>query len=173
MPAGLRHVFFGGEALIPSQFAACLGEESGVALVNLYGITETTVHVTERVLGAGDALSSRSPVGRPLPGYRIYLLDAAGHPVPPGVPGEIYVGGEGVARGYHKRPELDRERFIADPFLPGERLYRSGDLGRWDADGELDYLGRIDEQVKIRGFRIELGEVEAALARHRTSPPRR
>lgn len=166
LPAGLRHVFFGGEALIPSQFAACLGEESGVALVNLYGITETTVHVTERVLGAGDALSSRSPVGRPLPGYRIYLLDAAGHPVPPGVPGEIYVGGEGVARGYHKRPELDRERFIADPFLPGERLYRSGDLGRWDADGELDYLGRIDEQVKIRGFRIELGEVEAALARH-------
>ncbi|MBN3005209.1 amino acid adenylation domain-containing protein [Chromobacterium alkanivorans] len=166
LPAGLRHVFFGGEATIPSQFAACLRDADGVALVNLYGITETTVHVTERVLGPGDAQSSRSPVGRPLPGYRVYLLDAAGHPVPPGVPGEIYVGGEGVARGYHNRAELDRERFIADPYLPGARLYRSGDLGRWDARGELDYLGRIDDQVKIRGFRIELGEVEVALARH-------
>ncbi|WP_219909638.1 non-ribosomal peptide synthetase, partial [Chromobacterium haemolyticum] len=166
LPAGLRYVFFGGEATIPSQFAACLNDAGGVALVNLYGITETTVHVTERVLGPGDAQSSRSPVGRPLPGYRVYLLDAAGHPVPPGVPGEIHVGGEGVARGYHNRPELDRERFIADPFLPGERLYRSGDLGRFDARGELDYLGRIDDQVKIRGFRIELGEVEATLARH-------
>ncbi|WP_208854897.1 amino acid adenylation domain-containing protein [Chromobacterium haemolyticum] len=166
LPAGLRYVFFGGEATIPSQFAACLNDAGGVALVNLYGITETTVHVTERVLGPGDAQSSRSPVGRPLPGYRVYLLDAAGHPVPPGVPGEIHVGGEGVARGYHNRPELDRERFIADPFLPGERLYRSGDLGRFDARGELDYLGRIDDQVKIRGFRIELGEVEATLAGH-------
>ncbi|WDD90770.1 amino acid adenylation domain-containing protein (plasmid) [Burkholderia sp. FERM BP-3421] len=166
LPASLRYVFFGGEATIPSQFAACLNDAHGVTLVNLYGITETTVHVTERVLGPGDAQSSRSPVGRPLPGYRVYLLDAAGHPVPPGVPGEIHVGGEGVARGYHNRPELDRARFVADPFAPGARLYRSGDLGRFDAYGELDYLGRIDDQVKIRGFRIELGEVEAALARH-------
>ncbi|ALX44736.1 non-ribosomal peptide synthetase (plasmid) [Burkholderia humptydooensis] len=166
LPASLRYVFFGGEATIPCQFAACLSDAHGVVLVNLYGITETTVHVTERMLGPGDAQASRSPIGRPLPGYRVYLLDDAGHPVPPGVPGEIHVGGEGVARGYHNRPELDRARFVADPFVPGARLYRSGDLGCFDACGELDYLGRIDDQVKIRGFRIELGEVEATLARH-------
>jgi amino acid adenylation domain-containing protein/non-ribosomal peptide synthase protein (TIGR01720 family) len=138
-------------------------------LVNLYGITETTVIVTWRPLRSEDFRDgSKSVIGRPIPGWRAHLLDASLRPVPIGVPGEIYVGGPGLARGYLARPDLTAERFVPDPFAgaPGARLYRSGDLARFSEDGDLEYLGRIDDQVKIRGFRIEPGEIEAALLRH-------
>jgi amino acid adenylation domain-containing protein len=161
----LRNVIFGGEALEPASLREWV-ERRGVdapRLVNMYGITETTVHVTYRPLGREDVFGgSGSPIGRAIPDLRLYVLDPAGRPVPIGVPGELYVGGAGVARGYLNRPELTAARFIENPFGAG-KLYRTGDRVRWMADGTLEYLGRLDEQVKIRGFRIELGEIEAAL----------
>ncbi|MGW3046322.1 non-ribosomal peptide synthetase, partial [Kitasatospora sp. NPDC001159] len=167
----LRVVVFGGEALDPGRLAAWYERhpQDAPLLVNMYGITETTVHVTYAELAASqaDRPEFASPVGRGLPNLRVYLLDAALRPVPPGVTGELYVAGAQLARGYLGRPGLTAERFVACPFgEAGERMYRSGDLARWTADGELQYLGRADHQVKIRGFRIELGEVEAALAAH-------
>ncbi|MFE3554062.1 amino acid adenylation domain-containing protein [Streptomyces sp. NPDC059193] len=169
LPA-LRWVVFGGEPLEPRHLTAWFGRfGSGRArLVNMYGITETTVHVTFQEVSAGHlADGGRIPVGRPLPGYRVLLLDSSGSPVPVGVPGEIHVAGAGVARGYLNRPELTAERFPVNPYgAPGERMYRSGDLARWRADGTLEHLGRSDDQVKVRGFRIEPGEIEAALLGH-------
>ncbi|MBJ9974987.1 amino acid adenylation domain-containing protein [Pseudomonas sp. S75] len=163
----LRQVIFGGEALEPGMLKpwyARLGN-AGTQLVNMYGITETTVHVTYRALQAADAYRvGVSPIGERIADLRLYVLDAQRRPVPVGVVGELYVGGAGVARGYLNREALDAERFIADPFSPGARLYRTGDLARWAADHSLEYLGRNDDQVKIRGFRIELGEIEARLA---------
>ncbi|MFL5538397.1 MAG: amino acid adenylation domain-containing protein, partial [Longimicrobiaceae bacterium] len=136
-------------------------------LVNMYGITETCVHVTFHAIGGKDlrAAGLGSPIGAAIPDLRLYVLDPAMRPVPAGVPGELYVAGAGLARGYLGRPGLTAERFVPDAFgaAPGARLYRSGDRARWKADGTLEYLGRIDQQVKIRGFRIELGEIEAAL----------
>ncbi|MFP5287447.1 MAG: phosphopantetheine-binding protein, partial [Thermoanaerobaculia bacterium] len=136
-------------------------------LVNMYGITETTVHVTWRPLSRAD-VARGSVVGRAIPDLSLRVLDADLRPQPVGVPGEIHVGDAGLAAGYLGRPELTAERFVPDPFgpsgAPGGRLYRSGDLARYLPDGDLEYLGRIDHQVKIRGFRIELGEIEAALA---------
>ncbi len=166
----LRWVIFGGEALDPRHLAPWFerfGDRSP-RLINMYGITETTVHVTWRPLAAADAGTARSPIGRPIPDLSIRLLDRTLRPVPIGLPGEICVAGAGVARGYLGRPELTAERFLPDPsaMLPGERLYRSGDLARWLAGGDLEVLGRIDSQVKVRGFRIELGEIEAALESH-------
>jgi amino acid adenylation domain-containing protein/non-ribosomal peptide synthase protein (TIGR01720 family) len=162
----LRYVIFGGEKLqIPElrPWAARLGLDSP-ALVNMYGITETTVHTTYHRLTGQDLGSAASPIGGPLSDLRIYLLDPHGRLVPVGVPGEIHVGGAGLARGYLNRPGLTAERFVPDPFgPPGSRLYRSGDLARRRLDGTLDFLGRIDNQVQIRGYRIELGEVQAAL----------
>ncbi|HST60656.1 MAG TPA: amino acid adenylation domain-containing protein, partial [Longimicrobium sp.] len=163
----LRHVVFGGEALDPQALRPWMerhGDERP-RLVNMYGITETTVHVTYRVITRADLDRAGSPIGVPIPDLALYVLDSRLEPVPPGVLGEIFVGGAGVARGYLNRPELTAERFIRDPFSadPAARLYRSGDLARRRADGELEYLGRADQQVKIRGFRIELGEIEAAL----------
>ncbi|MCD0486481.1 amino acid adenylation domain-containing protein, partial [Streptacidiphilus sp. ASG 303] len=167
----LRTVVFGGEALDLSRLSGWYARHAQNAplLVNMYGITETTVHVTYRALGAD--LAGRGPVasviGRGIPDLQVYVLDAALQPCPPGVPGEMYVAGEGLARGYLGRAGLTAGRFVADPFGPvGSRMYRSGDLARWDQDGVLEYLGRTDDQVKIRGFRIELGEIEAALAAH-------
>ncbi|MGS1054645.1 non-ribosomal peptide synthase/polyketide synthase [Burkholderia glumae] len=164
----LRQVVFGGEALEPGMLQPWFAREcnAGTQLVNMYGITETTVHVTYRALHADDARHpGRSPIGVPIPDLRLYLLDRHGEPVPVGVAGEIYVGGAGVARGYLNREALTAERFVHDPFAgaPQARMYRTGDLGRWQADGTLDYLGRNDDQVKLRGFRIELGEIEARL----------
>jgi thioesterase domain-containing protein/acyl carrier protein len=134
----------------------------------MYGITETTVHVTYRPLNradTGDAVGSM--IGRPLPDLQVRVLDKDLRPVPAGEVGELYVGGAGLARGYLDRPELNRTRFIPDPFAPGEaRLYRTGDLARMTADGDMEYVGRADDQVKIRGFRIEPGEVEAVLGKH-------
>ncbi|HZF09202.1 MAG TPA: amino acid adenylation domain-containing protein, partial [Thermoanaerobaculia bacterium] len=174
MVADLRLVVFGGEALDPPSLTPWLerhGEERPL-LVNMYGITETTVHTTWRRLRQSDLARPGSAVGRPLSDLVLHLLDGGGRPVPIGVPGEIHVGGAGVARGYLARPALTAERFVPDPFAGGNigggglRLYRSGDLARWRADGDLEYLGRIDRQVKVRGYRIELGEIEAALAEH-------
>ncbi|WP_432080206.1 amino acid adenylation domain-containing protein [Streptomyces sp. WAC 04229] len=166
----LRAVVFAGEKLEVSElrpFAERFGL-SRVALVNMYGITETTVHTTyHRITGADLEPGAGNPVGHPLADLRVHLLDTACRPVPVGVPGEIHVAGPGVARGYLNRPRLTAERFVPDPFgPPGSRLYRSGDRARRLADGSLEFLGRADDQVKIRGFRIEPGEIEAALATH-------
>jgi amino acid adenylation domain-containing protein len=165
----LRYVIFGGEALDLKSLKPWFDRHGDVhpQLVNMYGITETTVHVTYRPLTAAD-LEAGSVIGVPIADLQLYLLDEERRPVAAGQPGEIYVGGAGVARGYLNRPELSAQRFIPDPFAAaaGGRLYRSGDLGRYLPNGDLEYLGRIDQQVKIRGFRIELGEISAALNLH-------
>jgi amino acid adenylation domain-containing protein len=167
----LRLVIFGGEALEPQTFKPWFEHhgEDEVRLVNMYGITETTVHVTYRPLTMADLEARQgSRIGRPMPGVQVYVLDGEMEPVPAGIPGEMYIGGAGLARGYHNRPELSAERFVPNPFdaASGARLYRSGDLARYLTCGELEYLGRGDQQVKIRGYRIEPGEIEAALASH-------
>ncbi|WP_226489325.1 syringopeptin non-ribosomal peptide synthetase SypA [Pseudomonas sp. B20] len=165
----LRQVIFGGEALETAMLKPWYARKvnASTQLVNMYGITETTVHVTYYPLQPEDAQRvGASPIGKRIPDLQLYLLDTYGHPLPPGAVGELYVGGAGVARGYLNRDELNATRFLDDPFAsaPGARMYRSGDLGRWLPDGSLEYLGRNDEQVKIRGFRIELGEIEARLS---------
>ncbi|RML31990.1 Syringopeptin synthetase B, partial [Pseudomonas syringae pv. atrofaciens] len=165
----LRQVIFGGEALETAMLKPWYARNvnTGTQLVNMYGITETTVHVTYYPLQAEDAQRmGASPIGEHIPDVQLYVLDAHREPVPVGVIGELYVGGAGVARGYLNREALTAERFLDNPFssAPGARLYRTGDLGRWLANGSLEYLGRNDEQVKIRGFRIELGEIEARLS---------
>ncbi|MBD2559795.1 MULTISPECIES: non-ribosomal peptide synthetase [Nostoc] len=166
----LRLVIFGGEALEPKSLQPWFeshGDQSP-QLVNMYGITETTVHVTYRPLSKTDLHGTASVIGRPIPDLQVYVLDEYKKPVPIGVPGEMYVGGAGVARGYLNRSELTQQRFISHPFSqePGKRLYKTGDIGRYRPDGTIEYLGRIDNQVKIRGFRIELGEIEALLSQH-------
>ncbi|NHZ83276.1 amino acid adenylation domain-containing protein [Massilia sp. CCM 8695] len=165
----LRHVIFGGEALELHTLKPWIerNDPDRTQLTNMYGITEITVHATYRRLRRQDIdEADGSMVGGPIPDLRICILDGQRRPVPVGVTGELYVGGAGVARGYLNRPDLTRERFIADPFSddPQARLYKTGDLGRWRANGDIEYLGRNDFQVKIRGFRIELGEIEARLA---------
>jgi acyl-CoA synthetase (AMP-forming)/AMP-acid ligase II len=156
-------ILCGGEAL-PRELADRL-LEAGASVWNVYGPTETTIWSTIHPVAAG---AGTVPIGRPIANTRLYVLDARGEPVPAGVPGELYIGGAGVAVGYLKRPELTAERFVPDRFQPrpGGCLYRTGDLVRYRADGTVEFLGRIDDQVKIRGFRVELGEIEAVLARH-------
>ncbi|HVB37167.1 MAG TPA: amino acid adenylation domain-containing protein, partial [Vicinamibacterales bacterium] len=166
----LRYVIFGGEALELQALAPWFdrhGDERP-RLVNMYGITETTVHVTYRPIARKDLTAGvGSAIGEPIPDLRVALLDGRFNPVPTGATGEIFVGGAGVARGYLGRPSLTAERFVPDPFgPPGAVRYRSGDLARRRSDGDLEYLGRADHQVKIRGFRIEPGEIESTLARH-------
>jgi len=161
----LRRVLCSGEAL-PAPLARRFHERlPGTELHNLYGPTEAAVDVSAWACAPGAAVRA-VPIGRPVDNTRLYVLDARLQPVPIGAPGEIHIGGVQVARGYLNRPELTAERFIADPFSQehGARLYKTGDLGRWLADGSLEYLGRNDFQVKIRGFRIELGEIETCLA---------
>ncbi|MEV8371264.1 amino acid adenylation domain-containing protein [Kribbella sp. NPDC056861] len=167
----LRAIVFGGEALSLERAQEWYRRypDSHARLVNMYGITETTVHTTFLALDRELVASSptRSLIGTALPSLAVFVLDDHLQPVPPGVAGEIYVAGPQVARGYLNRPELTAQRFVACPFgAPGEVMYRSGDLGRQRADGSLEYLARADAQVKIRGFRIELGEIETALAGH-------
>ncbi|MET9700741.1 amino acid adenylation domain-containing protein [Streptomyces sp. NPDC006529] len=166
-PLALRHVVFGGEALEPGTLRDWHARHpDGPRLVNMYGITETTVHVTAHTLGPADLAARGSVIGRPLADLAVHLLDRRGEPVPPGVPGELCVGGPGLARGYLGRPGLTAERFVPSPLGDGARLYRSGDLARRLPDGTLEYLGRMDQQVKVRGHRVELGEIEAELGAH-------
>jgi amino acid adenylation domain-containing protein len=165
LPAGVRTVNLAGEAL-PGKLVDSLYELGVSRVLNLYGPSEDTTYSTFTVVPRG---SDRAPaIGRPVGNTQVYLLDPALQPVPLGTVGEVYLGGMGLARGYLHRPDLTAERFIPDPFgkKPGGRLYRTGDLARYRADGNLEFLGRIDHQVKIRGFRIELGEIEAALLEH-------
>ncbi|WP_319437501.1 non-ribosomal peptide synthetase [Mycobacterium sp. RTGN5] len=167
-PAGqlaLKAVVFGGEALEPHRIRAWLQNHPGSPrMINMYGITETTVHASFREIVEVDADKAVSPIGRPLANLGFFVLDGWLQPVPAGVVGELYVAGSGLAYGYVGRAGLSGTRFVACPFgAPGARMYRTGDLVRWSADGQLEYVGRADEQVKIRGYRIELGEIQAAL----------
>jgi amino acid adenylation domain-containing protein len=181
-PLSLREVIFGGEALELRTLKPWVDRHGDVRprLVNMYGITETTVHVTYRPLTTAEVENDfASLIGRPLSDLQVYILDRQQQLAPIGVAGEMYVGGAGVARGYLRRPELTAERFVPDPFSdrPGARLYRTGDLARYllprevsrgEPGCEIEYLGRVDRQVKVRGFRIELGEIESVLAEHET-----
>src|SRR6185436_15778012 len=162
----LRAVMCGGEAL-PTQVVARFQRRSKAKLYNVYGPTETIIDSTFWPCEGAEGRAS-SPIGRPIPNARIYILDDALRPVPIGVAGHMHIGGVGLARGYLNRPELTAEKFIPDPFSaePGARLYKTGDLARYLPDGNIEFLGRSDHQVKIRGFRIELGEIEAALRGH-------
>jgi amino acid adenylation domain-containing protein len=156
----------GGDALGPATVRLWQQLQPDVRIVNEYGPTEAVVGCVVHEVPADFASITTTPIGRPIANTQIYILDARGVPTPIGVGGELYIGGAGVARGYLNRPDLTAERFVADPFSaePGARMYKTGDLGRWTADGIIEYLGRNDFQVKIRGFRIELGEIEARLA---------
>ncbi|MGH8076076.1 MAG: amino acid adenylation domain-containing protein, partial [Lysobacter sp.] len=160
----LRQVVCSGEELPAALTRRFFERFPNTRLHNLYGPTEAAVDVSQWPCSPEDA-NARIPIGHPIANTRLYILDADYQPVPVGVPGELYIGGIGLARGYLARPDLTAERFVPDPWSgqPGERLYRSGDVARFRADGAIEYLGRIDHQVKLRGFRIELGEVEAAL----------
>jgi len=169
LPASLRLVILGGERALPERLAewhAWAGDR--VRLVNTYGPTETTIVATRAHLPAGRAPAGEVPIGTPVAGASAYVLDGAGRLAPDGLPGELYIGGGGVARGYLGRTDLTAERFLPDPWSaqPGGRMYRTGDLARWLPDRQLEFLGRTDEQVKIRGYRVELHEIEAALAAH-------
>ena len=164
----IQAVWFGGEALTPIDLQPWAQRYIDCCLINLFGITETTVHTTFRPLTIEDLNRSDSPIGAPLPSYGLTIRDAGLRPVPAGIQGEIVVSGSGLARGYLGQPIETAARFVVDPHDPSVRLYRSGDLGRMGLDGEVTYLGRADDQVKLRGYRIELGEVETALKRSRS-----
>jgi len=184
LPGALRLVIFGGEALDVRRLAPWFDQvdEQTPRLVNMYGITETTVHVTCRTITDADVTAGRSLIGEAIPDLRVYVLDDRMRPTPHGAPGELYVAGPGLARGYLRRPDLTAERFVPNPFMAREpagaddgapvrahvpsRLYRTGDLVRMHEGGALEYLGRTDQQVKIRGFRIEPGEIAASLRTH-------
>ena len=159
-----RRLVLGGEATPWALLDRIRALRPDLRVFNHYGPTETTVGTLTQDAAQADRSAATLPVGRPLPGSAMRVLDADLQPLPPGLPGELYVTGPGLARGYHQRPGQTAERFVADPFDErGGRMYRTGDLVRWTADGQLEYLGRVDHQVKVRGFRVELGEVEAQL----------
>ncbi|WP_430113425.1 amino acid adenylation domain-containing protein, partial [Paenibacillus sp. B1-35] len=159
----IRNVIFGGEALSPLLLKGFKTKYPETKLINMYGITETTVHVTYKEITWVEIEAAKSNIGKPIPTLKVYVLDENRRPVPIGVTGEMYVAGEGLARGYLNRPDLTAEKFVDSPFAEGEKLYRSGDLAAWLPDGNIEYLGRIDHQVKIRGYRIELDEIETQL----------
>ncbi|MDR3033669.1 MAG: amino acid adenylation domain-containing protein, partial [Kitasatospora sp.] len=162
--AGVREVLTGGDVVSPAAVARVLEHAPDTVLRQLYGPTETTLCVTQHEVRAPYTARTTLPIGRPTGNTRAYVLDGYLQPVPAGVPGELFISGSGLARGYLHRPELTAERFVADPYGDaGERMYRTGDLVRYNPAGELEYLARSDDQVKIRGFRVELGEVETAL----------
>jgi amino acid adenylation domain-containing protein len=163
-----RAFILGGEALAGESLELWRRRAPRTRIINEYGPTETVVGCCTYEMREGDECAGAIPIGRPIINTQIYLLDKSGRPVPYGAVGELYVGGDGVARGYHKRAELTAERFVPDAFgnVEGARLYRTGDLARYRRDGELEYLGRTDSQLKVRGFRVELGEIEAAVRGH-------
>ncbi|MER7703698.1 amino acid adenylation domain-containing protein [Kitasatospora sp. NPDC097605] len=174
-PAALRLIVVGGDTVHEDDCRACLERLPGVRLVNAYGVTEAAVtstlgEITPRVLAAPGPHGPGAPVpiGRPLPGVRVHVLDARLSPVPPGEKGEIHLGGPGLARGYWKAPGATAEAFLPDPYAPapGARMYRTGDAGRWRADGTLEVLGRFDDQLKVRGHRVDPAEIESVLAAH-------
>jgi natural product biosynthesis luciferase-like monooxygenase protein len=157
--AGVKHILIGGEAL-PGALVADLAQATRAPVHNMYGPTETTIWSTTAIARGGEAVAG---IGGPVANTQVYVLDDGLQPVPVGVEGELWIGGEGVTRGYWRRDDLTAERFKDDPFRAGGRMYRTGDLARWQADGTLAFLGRADSQVKLRGYRIELGEIEAVL----------
>lgn len=159
----LRFVIFGGEALSPGKLEKWHQRYPTTKLINMYGITETTVHVTFKEISTSDIIAKKSNIGLPIPSLSCYVFDTNNKLVPFGVEGELFVGGEGVARGYLNRPDLTTERFILNPYDINERLYKSGDNVKMLSNGDMEYIGRRDHQVKVRGYRIELGEIENAL----------
>ncbi|MGI5499876.1 amino acid adenylation domain-containing protein [Lentzea sp. CA-135723] len=165
--AGLHEVWTGGDVVPGAAVRQVLGACPGIVVVDGYGPTETTTFATSHRMTDAAAVGDVVPIGRPLDGMRVRVLDESLTPVPVGVPGELFIAGDGLARGYAGRPGLTAARFVADPFgASGERMYRTGDLVRWRADGAVEFVGRTDDQVKIRGFRVEPGEVDTALAAH-------
>ncbi len=168
---GVRQLLSGGDVLSPSHVRRALEALPGVDLIDGYGPTENSCFTTCYRVDPDDPPGAYVPIGKPMANTKVYILDRESRPVPVGVPGELLTGGDGLARGYRGRPELTAERFVPSPFAgeldpPGARLYRTGDLARWRPDGNVEFLGRMDNQVKIRGYRIEPGEVEAVLAGH-------
>jgi acyl-coenzyme A synthetase/AMP-(fatty) acid ligase/acyl carrier protein len=162
--SGLRYLLTGGERCDPAAFGRVLEQGGPERLLHVYGPTETTTFATSHLVENIPPGTRTLPIGGPIGNTQAYVLDGQTHPVPVGVPGELFIGGVGVARGYLNRPAVTAERFVANPFgPPGKRMYRTGDVVRWRADGVLEFLGRADSQVKLRGFRVEPGEVEAAL----------
>lgn len=159
----IRYVIFGGEALKPIILKQWVKKYPETRLINMYGITETTVHVTFKEITIEDISLNISNIGRPIPTLNTYIMDKNMKLLPIGVSGELCISGAGLARGYLNKPELTQEKFISNPYEPGKRMYRTGDLARWLPDGNIEFLGRMDHQVKIRGFRIEIGEIEKNL----------
>ncbi|MCX4387916.1 amino acid adenylation domain-containing protein [Micromonospora peucetia] len=164
--ADVRQLLTGGDVADPGAVRAVLAARGGLPLVNAYGPTENTTLTSCHLMGGPGPVGDRVPIGRPVPQTTVHVLDEGGRPVPVGVAGELYTGGDGLARGYLGDPAATARAFVPDPQVPGERLYRTGDVVRWRADGVLEFLGRRDDQVKIRGFRVEPGEVEAVLRAH-------
>jgi acyl-coenzyme A synthetase/AMP-(fatty) acid ligase len=168
-PQFLKYIIFGGEALRMQSLEPWIERygDQHPRLINMYGITETTVHVTYRPITKSD-FALGSMIGTPIPDMGVYILEPNLEPAPIGIPGEMFIGGEGLADGYLNRQELTTERFINNPFLPKNkgRLYRTGDLARRLESSDIEYLGRIDRQVQLRGFRIEMGEIESCLSEH-------
>ncbi len=162
----IRYIIFGGEALKPNLIKPWKEKYPSTKLINMYGITETTVHVTFKELNEQDLLLSDSNIGKPIPTLKAYVMDKYLHILPYGIEGEMCISGLGVCKGYLNRPELNEEKFVVNPYNPDEILYHSADTAILDKNGDLHYLGRIDNQVKIRGFRIEIGEIETKLLKH-------
>jgi amino acid adenylation domain-containing protein len=162
----VKQVLAGGDVLSPLHVKQLLKSRCKGHVINGYGPTENTTFTCCFVMSKEEDVGASVAIGAPISGTQVYVLDEYLQPVPAGVSGELYTGGAGLARGYLGRPDMTAERFVPDPFGEGERLYRTGDLARWRADGQLEYLGRLDHQVKVRGFRIELGEIEAQLTRY-------
>ena len=168
-PEGLKHlrqILTGGDVLSPTHVRKALAVLDGCRLINGYGPTENTTFTTCYTIPSTFGGQRSIPIGRPISNTQCYILDERLQPVPVGIPGELYAGGDGLALGYLGHPKLTAEKFIPNPFMPGSRLYKTGDLARYLADGNIEFLGRMDFQVKIRGFRVELGEIEAVLGRH-------